>query len=72
MAVLEEIVAAVGLPADDVWEVLTVGLFAAVVDEDWLRAREMGVTVVPFYLYGEEALVGFRPYEDFIKLVDAK
>jgi predicted DsbA family dithiol-disulfide isomerase len=72
LPVLEEIVAAVGLPADDVWEVLTVGLFAAVVDEDWLRAREMGVTVVPFYLYGEEALVGFRPYEDFIKLVDAK
>jgi predicted DsbA family dithiol-disulfide isomerase len=72
LPVLEEIVAAVGLPADDVWEVLTVGLFAAVVDEDWLRAREMGVTVVPFYLYGEEALVGFRPYVDFIKLVDAK
>jgi predicted DsbA family dithiol-disulfide isomerase len=42
------------------------------VDEDWLRARQMGVTVVPFYLYGEEPLVGFRPYEDFLKLVDAK
>jgi predicted DsbA family dithiol-disulfide isomerase len=71
LPVLEEITAAVGLHPDDVWEVLTVGLFAATVDEDWARAREMGVTVVPFYLYGEESLVGFRPYEDFIKLVDA-
>ena len=34
-------------------------------------ARQMGVTVIPFYLYGEEPLVGFRPYEDFLKLVDA-
>ena len=72
LSVLEDITAAVGLHPDDVWEVLTVGLFATAVDEDWARAREMGVTVVPFYLFGEESLVGFRPYEDFLKLVDAK
>jgi predicted DsbA family dithiol-disulfide isomerase len=70
LEVLEEITAAVGLPPDDVWEVLTVGFFAAAVDEDWMRARQMGVTVVPFYLYGEERVVGYRPYEDFLKLVD--
>ena len=71
LPVLEEITAAVGLHPDDVWEVLTIGLFAAAVDEDWARAREMGVTVVPFYLYGEEPLVGYRPYEDFLRLLDA-
>jgi predicted DsbA family dithiol-disulfide isomerase len=72
LQVLEEIAGAVGLPPDEVWDVLAVGLFEAAVNEDWLRAREMGVTVVPFYLYGEEPLVGYRPYEDFLKLVDAK
>jgi predicted DsbA family dithiol-disulfide isomerase len=72
LPVLEEIAAAVGLHPEEVWDVLAVGLFGAAVDEDWMRARQMGVTVVPFYLYGEEPLVGFRPYEDFLKLVDAK
>jgi predicted DsbA family dithiol-disulfide isomerase len=72
LPVLEEVAEAVGLPPDEVWDVLTVGLFAVAVDEDWLRARQMGVTVVPFYLYGEESLVGYRPYEDFLRLVDAK
>lgn len=72
LPVLEEIATAVGLPPDEVWDVLAVGLFAAAVDEDWMRARQMGITVVPFYLYGEEPLVGFRPYEDFLKLVDAE
>lgn len=71
LPVLEEIAVAVGLPPDEVWDALAVGLFAAAVDGDWLRARQMGVTVVPFYLYGEESLVGYRPYEDFLRLVDA-
>jgi predicted DsbA family dithiol-disulfide isomerase len=71
VSVLEEIAADVGLPPDDVWEVLGVGLFAAAVDDDWLRARQMGVTAVPFYLFGDEPLVGYRPYDDFLKLVDA-
>jgi predicted DsbA family dithiol-disulfide isomerase len=72
LEVLEEIASSIGLPPDEVWDVLAVGLFAAAVDEDWMRARQMGVTVVPFYLYGEETLVGYRPFEDFLKLVDAK
>jgi len=71
LPVLEEIAVVVGLPPDEVWDVLAVGLFAAAVDEDWLRARQMGVTVVPFYLYGKEPLVGYHPYEDFLRLVDA-
>jgi predicted DsbA family dithiol-disulfide isomerase len=71
LPVLEEIAEAVGLPRDEVWDVLVVGLFAAAVDGDWLRARQLGVTVVPFYLYGDEPLVGYRPYKDFLRLVDA-
>jgi predicted DsbA family dithiol-disulfide isomerase len=71
LPVLEEIAAAVGLPPDEVWDVLTVELFAAAVDEDWLRARQMGVTAVPFYLSGEGSLVGYHPYEDLLRLVEA-
>ncbi len=69
LPVLEEIAVAVGLPIDEVWDVLTLELFAANVDEDWLRARQMGVTVVPFYLWGEKPLVGYRPYEELLQLV---
>ncbi len=69
LPVLEEIAVAVGLPIDEVWAVLTLELFAANVDEDWLRARQMGVTVVPFYLWGEKPLVGYRPYEELLQLV---
>jgi hypothetical protein len=31
----------------------------------------MGVTAVPFYLIGDEPLVGYRPYEELLRLVDA-
>lgn len=72
LPVLEEIASAVGLPPDEVWDVLGLGIFAAAVDDDWLRASQMGVTVVPFYLFGEEPLVGYRPYEDFLELLDTK
>jgi predicted DsbA family dithiol-disulfide isomerase len=71
LQVLEEIAATVGLPPDEVWDVLAVEMFAAAVDEDWLRAQQIGVTAVPFYLYGEEPLVGYHPYEDLLRLVDA-
>ena len=71
LPVLEDIAAAVGLPPDEVWDVLAVGLFEAAVDEDWLRARQMGVTAVPFYLYGEVSLVGYHPYDDLLRLVNA-
>ena len=70
LPVLEEIAAEAGLPADEVWDLLTMELFAPAVDEDWSRARQMGVTVVPFYLYGEKPLVGYRPYEELLRLVD--
>jgi predicted DsbA family dithiol-disulfide isomerase len=71
LQVLEEIAAAVGLPPDEVWDVLAMGQFAEAVDGDWLRARQIGVTAVPLYLYGEETLAGYRPYEDFLRLIDA-
>ena len=72
LPVLEGIVGEAGLPADEVWDVLTLELFAPAVDNDWVRARQMGVTVVPFYLYGEKPLVGYRSYGEFLKFADAE
>lgn len=67
--VLEEIASEVGLEGKQVGSVLEKGLFSRAVDADWLRARQLGVSVVPFYLYGDEPLVGYRPYDDFLKLI---
>jgi len=67
--VLEEIAHEAGLDDEQVRRVLENGFFAHEVDADWLRARQMGISAVPFYLYGEEPLVGYQPYEDFLKLI---
>lgn len=67
--VLEEIAREAGLDGIQVRKVLENGQFCQEVDADWLRARQMGVSAVPFYLYGEEPLVGYRPYEAFLKLI---
>jgi len=72
LEVLEDIISSIGLPPEEVWDVLTLELFAQAVDEDWTRARQMGVTVVPFYLCNKEPLVGYRPYKEFLRLVDEK
>lgn len=66
---LEDICRAVGLPAGQAADILESGRFAEAVDADWRRAREFGILAVPFFLYGEEALAGFRPFEDFRKLL---
>jgi predicted DsbA family dithiol-disulfide isomerase len=66
---LESIAEEAGLPRDEVYDVLAQSLFAEAVDADWSRAGEMAVTAVPFHLYGEKALVGFHPYEDYVRLL---
>ncbi len=66
---LEVIAEAAGLPKDDVYDLLAQALFAEAVDNDWARAASIGVTAVPFHLFGERALVGFHPYEEYVKLL---
>lgn len=69
LPVLEDISRAAGLPADQVATVLESARFAEAVDADWRRARKYGIMAVPFFLFGEEALAGFRPYGDFTTLL---
>jgi predicted DsbA family dithiol-disulfide isomerase len=67
--VLSGIAESIGLDKKEVETVLEEGRFADAVDADWLRAREFAIMSVPFYLYGEEPLVGYRPFEDFVQLI---
>lgn len=66
---LETIAEAAGLPKDEVYDILSQSLFAEAVDDDWARSSRMAVTAVPFHLFGERALVGFHPYEEYVRLL---
>jgi predicted DsbA family dithiol-disulfide isomerase len=72
IALVDELVPiaeAIGLPGDEAREVLAARSFAAAVDADWQRARELGITAVPTHLCAGKKLVGFSPYEDFVRLI---
>ena len=66
---LVRIAETVGLPGNEARAVLATGSFAAAVDADWQRAGELGVTAVPTHLCAGRRLVGFSPYEDFVRLI---
>jgi len=66
---LAPIAEAVGLPGNEARAVLAAGSLAAAVDADWQRARELGVTAVPTHLCAGRRLVGFSPWEDFVRLI---
>jgi predicted DsbA family dithiol-disulfide isomerase len=67
---LLRIVTEFGLRSDEARHVLTAGSHAAAVDADWQRSRELGITAVPTHLFGGNSIVGFRPYEDFVRLIE--
>jgi len=66
---LAAIAATVGLPDAEARAVLAAGSWAAAVDADWRRAGEMEVTAVPTHLCADRRLVGFSPYDDFLRLI---
>jgi predicted DsbA family dithiol-disulfide isomerase len=66
---LVRIAEAVNLPGDEARAVLMAGSFASAVDADWQRAGELGITAVPSHLCDGRRLVGFSPYDDFVRLI---
>ena len=66
---LVRIAESVGLPGHEAQTALTTGSFAAAVDADWQRARELGVTAVPTHICRGKWLEGFGAYDDFVRLV---
>ncbi len=58
-----------GLPGYEARTVIVKHTFSAAVNADWERARMLGVTAVPTHVCYGERLVGFRPYDDFVRLI---
>jgi len=66
---LLEIAEAAGLPADGAREVLEQRSFEKVVDADWAKSRDYGVTGVPTFVAGGYGVVGAQPYEALEQLM---
>ena len=67
--VLVDIAGEAGLDTVVARRVLDEGRFAAAVDADWQRARDMGIAAVPTLQHGRCRLVGFHPYDEYRELV---
>ncbi len=68
-SVLLEMAETAGLSKEAARDVLNTRSFAAAVDRDWTRSREMGVTAVPTFLTGFQRLTGAQPYDALEKLM---
>jgi predicted DsbA family dithiol-disulfide isomerase len=69
--VLTGLAEGLGLAANDLRGVLADGRYRPAVDEQFNRARTMGITGVPAYVAGSYLMVGAQPYEVFCQLVEA-
>ena len=67
--VLLEIAQSVGLPIETARDVLEQRSFEAVVDADWAKSRDYGVTGVPTFVAGGYGIVGAQPYEALEQLM---
>jgi predicted DsbA family dithiol-disulfide isomerase len=59
-----------GLPEGEARMALEEGVFANEVDDDWQRARLLGISGVPAFLCGRRLMVGFRPYQELVALIE--
>tara|TARA_B100000676_G_C18041755_1_gene825350 strand:+ start:766 stop:1293 length:528 start_codon:yes stop_codon:yes gene_type:complete len=69
--VLLEIVEANGLSVEDARKVLEERTFKDVVDEDWQKSRQYGVTGVPTFVAARHGVVGAQPYETLEKFLES-
>lgn len=67
--VLLGIVERLGLDLDAALTVITDRTMRTLVDEDWEKSRELGITGVPTFVMGEHVLVGAQPLEMLERLV---
>ena len=66
---LVEIADSIGLSNDAARTVLESRQFKDAVDADWQRSSELGVTGVPTFVMGEQAVVGAQRYEVLESLI---
>ncbi len=60
--VLTDLAQGVGLSADEARVILRERSFQEAVDADWMRSHQIGITAVPTFVIGREAVVGAQPY----------
>lgn len=61
----------IGLSSIEAKLVLEKRTFKQVVDQDWLRCRQMGITAVPTFFMGNRILVGAQSYPILERFVTA-
>ncbi len=66
---LAEIAASVGLNPDAALAAIDKQSYATHVDDDWRRAKGLGVTSIPTAIYQQQALIGFQSYENYRRLL---
>lgn len=69
--VLLEIVEANGLSVNEARKVLEERTFKDVVDGDWSKSREYGVTGVPTFVAAGHGVVGAQPYDTLEKFLES-
>lgn len=67
--ILLDVAESVGLERDDARKVLDERTFRAVVDADWTKSRDYGVTGVPTFVVGRAGIVGAQPYDAIERLL---
>jgi predicted DsbA family dithiol-disulfide isomerase len=70
-AVLMEEVRKLGLSEEEARKVLEERTFKGAIDADWQKSRAYGVSGVPTFVIGRNAVVGAQPYEVLEQLVQA-
>ena len=70
IAVLLQIVAAVGLPVAEAREILQQRTMKTAVAADWHHAHSVGVRSVPTFAVGNVGVVGAQPYEQLVGLME--
>ena len=68
--VLADIVASVGLPGENVDEVIKAGTFKERVDRDWAIAEELNILVLPTFVVNGDRLAGAQPYHKLQRLME--
>ena len=70
---IDELVAiagSIGLPEAEARKVLEERSYEAVIDADWNKSRQYGVTGVPTFVADMKGVVGAQPYEALVNLVE--
>jgi predicted DsbA family dithiol-disulfide isomerase len=69
--VLLQIVEANGLSVDEARKVLEERTFKEVVDENWSKSQQYGVTGVPTFVVAGHGVVGAQPYDTLEKFLES-